>query len=466
MLRRLNPFRSLPNPREVWAWGMYDLANQSFTLLINTLLFAVYFKQVVVGDDTEALSAKGDRLWGVVVSASMLTVVVLSPFLGALADGRGWKKKFLMGTGVVCVALTCAFAAIGEGQIALAIALYIPANIAYQLGENFMASFLPEVSTPANIGRISAIGWTMGYIGALGLSVALILSIFVFGIEDKHEWPALFVFAGLWFLGGMIAPAISLREAPATALHPGVSNPAVEALTRIRETFRDAERYRQLRRFLTAFFAYGMGMQTVIFFAAIIATDIAFKGRDDAETMLFVFTILLTITAGAGAVLTSMIQDRIGSMRTLKMFLVVWMIALFGLAAYTISANRGAPWPFWTFWPIGGLIGFGLGGVGPASRATVGAFTPRHKTAEFFGLWGLSYKLAAVVGVGAFGLVKAGLGDEASLALLFGYFALGFGLLFAVREDVGIEAARQAERDVGMAPRDAARWTHEAPTDL
>lgn len=465
MLRRLNLFRSLPNPREVWAWGMYDLANQSFTLLINTLLFAVYFKQVVVGDDTDALSAKGDRLWGVVVSASMLTVVVLSPFLGALADGRGWKKKFLMGTGVVCVALTCAFAAVGEGQIALAIALYIPANIAYQLGENFMASFLPEVSTPGNIGRVSAIGWTMGYVGALGLSVALILSIFVFGITDKTQWPVLFVFAGLWFLGGMIAPAIYLREAPATALHPGVSSPAVEALTRIRETFRDAERYKQLRRFLVAFFAYGMGVQTVIFFAAIIATDVAFKGRDDAETMLFVFTVLLTITAGAAALLTSVIQDRLGSMRTLKGFLVVWMVALLGLAAYSISADRGSPWPFWSFWPIGALIGFGLGGVGPASRATVGAFTPRHKTAEFFGLWGLSLKLAAVVGVGLFGVVKAWR-DDASLALLFGYFALGFALLFAVREDAGIEAARQAERDAGVTPRDQQRITVEAPTDL
>jgi len=465
MLRRLNPFRSLPNPREVWAWGMYDLANQSFTLLINTLLFAVYFKQVVVGDETDALSSKGDRLWGTVVSASMLTVVVLSPFLGALADGRGWKKKFLMGTGAVCVALTCSFAIIGEGQIALAIALYIPANIAYQLGENFMASFLPEISTAKNIGKVSAIGWTMGYVGSLCLAIVLILSIFVFGITDKTQWPVLFVFAGLWFLGGMVAPAISLREAPPTALHAGVSNAATEALTRIRETFRDAERYKQLRRFLVAFFAYGMGMQTVIFFAAIIATDVAFKGRDDAETMLFVFTVLLTITAGAAALLTSVIQDRIGSMRTLKGFLVVWMLALAGLAGYSISADRGSPWPFWSFWPIGALIGFGLGGVGPASRASVGAFTPRHKTAEFFGLWGLSYKLAAVVGVGLFGLVKAWR-DDASLALLFGYFALGFGLLFVVREDAGIEAARQAERDAGLTPRDADRATREAPTDL
>jgi len=466
MLSRLNPFRRLPNPREVWAWGMYDFANQSFTLLINTLLFAVYFKQVVVGDDTPELSARGDRLWGAVVAASMLTVVAVSPYLGALADGRGWKKKFLMGSGLVCVALTCSFALIGEGDIALAIALYLPANIAYQLGENFLASFLPEVSTNANIGRISAIGWTMGYIGALGLAIVLILSITVLGMQDKSDWPALFIFAGVWFLAGMLAPAIFLREAPPVTLRSGDASASAEAIARIAQTLRDAGRYRQLRRFLTSFFAYGMGMQTVIFFAAIIATDIAFKGRDDAERMLFIFTILLTITAGCAALLTSQIQDRIGAMRTLKGFLVVWLLALAGLASYTIAANLGSPWPFWSFWIVGSLIGFGLGGMGPATRAAVGAFTPRHKTAEFFGLWGFTYKLAAVVGVALFGLVKAGLGDEASLALLFAYFAAGFALLFAVREHDGVEAARQAERDVGLPPRDQPRMTVETPTDL
>jgi UMF1 family MFS transporter len=317
MLRRLNPFRSLANPREVWAWGMYDLANQSFTLLINTLLFAVYFKQVVVGAGSDSAAARGDRLWSIVVPTSMLIVVIVSPYVGALADGRGWKKKMLMSTGIVCAALTCAFGLIGPGDIALAIALYIPANIAYQIGENLLAAFLPEVSTPLNIGRISAIGWTMGYVGALLLSIALLISLSL-GIDDKTEWPPLFVFAGLWFLGGMIAPMIILRETPAVSTHEGAESASGEAIARIRETFVDASRYDQLLKFFAAFFTYGMGMQTVIFFAAIIASDVAFEGRGNAETLLFLFTILLTITAGAGAIVTARVQDRIGSMRTLK----------------------------------------------------------------------------------------------------------------------------------------------------
>jgi UMF1 family MFS transporter len=461
LLQRINPFKGLPNPREVWAWGMYDLANQSFTLLINTLLFAVYFKDVVVGSATPEDVAHGRRLWGLIFAASMLVVVIISPYMGALADGRGWKKKVLVGSGFICVALTCAFGLIGPGDVLLAIALYIPANIAYQIGENFLASFLPEVSTPKNIGRVSAIGWTMGYVGALGLSIALVISLKL-GMADKTDWRPLFVFAGLWFLVGMIAPMLILKEAPPVAMHKGAQSASAEAVARLKETFRDARRYAQLLRFLASFFTYGMGMQSVIAFAAIIATDIAFKNQPNPETLLFIFTILLTITAGAGAILTSKIQDRIGCVRILRIFLIVWMIALAGLATYTITANRGTPMPFWSFWIIGALIGFGLGGVGPASRATVGLFTPRHKTAEFFGLWGFTYKFAGVVGVGLFGVVFAW-SDSAALALLFAYFDAGFLVLFLVNDARGAAVARQAEAEVGLA--EPSHATFEAVPD-
>ena len=379
----------------------------------------------------------------------MLIVVLVSPYVGALADGRGWKKKFLMGSGFVCVALTCAFGLIKPGDVVLAIALYIPANIAYQLGENLLASFLPEVSTPSNIGRVSAIGWSMGYVGALLLSVVLLISLWL-GIDDRSEWRPLFVFAGLWFLAGMIAPMLILREAPPVATHEGSESASAEAIARLRDTFDDAARYAQLLKFFAAFFTYGMGMQTVIFFAAIIAIDVAFQGRQDAETLLFLFTILLTITAGAGAVCTARVQDRIGCIRTLKSFLLVWMLATTGLVGYSFFTQRnGAPPPMWTFWMIGALVGLGLGGVGPASRATVGLFTPRHKTAEFFGLWAFVFKLAGVVGVLLYGQIKAALGNTTSLGVLFAYFALGFILLFAVDEQRGAEAARQAEREAG-----------------
>ena len=439
----LNPCRGLPNQREVWAWGMYDLANQSFTLLVNTLLFAVYFKEVVVGTETVAAAARADRIWGAVVSVSMLVVVLSSPLVGALADGRGWKKRMLMGTGLVCAGFTCAFGLIGPGDVLLAIALYIPANIAYQLGENFLASFLPEIATQRTMGRVSAIGWTMGYVGALALLIIVVIANLGLGWKDTTQFRPLLVFAGLWFLGGMIAPAIVLREAPALATH-GAGSAFAEAHARVMETLRSAKQYRQLVRFLTAFFIYGMGVQTVIFFAAIIAKGVVFTDPATANLKLFLFAAQMTVMAGVSAAATIMFIDRIGAKLTILVYLLVWIAGAGGLAAYQWTGSTAQ----WQFWIIGGFVGVGLGGIGAASRAMVGRFTPKHKTAEFFGLWGMTYKLAAVVGVFVFSQVKAGLGDTASLLLLMAYFAGGLALLLRVGAREGLRAARRAERDI------------------
>ncbi len=449
-MRIPNPLRGLNNPREVLAWGMYDLANQSFTLLINTLLFAVYFKEVVVGSETEAASARGDRLWSGVVAASMLTVVLLAPFLGALADGRGLKKRMLLGTGVACVAFTCSFALIGGGDVWLALVLYFCGNVAYQVGENFLASFLPEVAHSRNMGRVSAIGWSMGYVGALGLLAAMVLAIKVFGLDRTEDWAPLFIFAGIWFLMGMIAPAIVLRERPPAAEAEMAENAVAEALRRLRSTLRSAARYRQLIRFLIAFLLYGMGVQTVVFFAAIIGKDIVWVNiSPEAQNIRLIFlALLLTITAGAAAITTSFFQDKIGAKPTIFIYLAVWIFGTMALAWFHFETQRQRAIE-WHFWMIGAFVGFGLGGIGAASRAMVGRFTPRHKTAEFFGLWGTAYKLAAVAGVFLFGQVKA-LSDTASLFVLIGYFVAGAIALFFVAEMRGVRAAQRAEREAGV----------------
>jgi len=421
---------------------MYDLANQSFTLLVNTILFAVYFKEVVVGDQTDVVRAHGDRLWAGIVAGSMLIVVVISPFVGALADGRGWRKRMLIGTGLGCVALTCAFGFIGAGQVALAVALYIPANILYQLGENFMASFLPVVSPKRDIGRVSAIGWTMGYVGALLLLLVAIAAMRFGGMAATASWRPLLVFAGVWFLAGMIAPAIMLPEpAPdAAAARAGV---VAVAVARVRETIAHARRHRQLVRFFLAFFVYGMAVQAVIFFAAIVLKDLAFTDPAKGNIRMALFMVPLTVAAGLAAFLTAHVQDRVGTRKTIFLYLGVWIV---GTTLIALLARDGATPPTGAFVAVASLAGFGLGGVGTASRAMVGRFTPAHRTAEFFGLWGMVYKLAAVVGVGAFGLIKAEFGSRGAIWLLTSFFVVGAGLLLRVNETAGVLAARRAER--------------------
>jgi MFS transporter, UMF1 family len=439
------PFSGIPNKREVWAWGMYDLANQSFTLLINTLFFAVFFREVIVGDPQ-----RGVALWGAVFGGSMLLVVLASPIVGAIADSRAWKKAFLVITGLICVALTCSFGYLGPGMILLAIVLYIPANFCYNIGENFLASFLPQIATPRTMGRISAIGWAMGYIGALLLLICAFIMMRLFGWESKENWAPFFIFAGLWFLIFMIPTMLFLPERGTP--DPRASTTSVQKLAhrRLMDTISHARRYAQLVRFFTAFFIYGMGVQTVIAFAAIIT-------RDDfgfSETKLVLFILQLTITAGFAAILTSRYQDRLGHRRTIMIFLGIWAFSALGLTAMTALHL-----PEFVFWILANGVGLGLGGIGTASRALVAVFTPAHKTAEFFGLWGMVFKSAGVIGPLAFGQLKGfltgwwpALATPLPLLLLTAFFVVGLLLLFRVDERAGLASAREAEREALQPP--------------
>lgn len=437
---RVDPLKGVPNKREVIAWGMYDLANQSFTLLIITVLFPVYFKKVVVPADPDNPTANtGDALWAYAGAGSLAIVVLASPFVGALADQFGLKKRILLVTGVLCSVLTITLALLGPGDVALAMTLFIVANICYQLGENTLAGFLPEIATQRNIGRVSAIGWTMGYVGALGLLLVVIALMFAFGLMDTSRWPPFFVVAGVWFALGMVIPMRRLRETkPETP--PKIAPGAV--IARLGQTLAQASHYQQLARFLLAFFIYGLGVQAIIYFAIIIANDFGLK-----DAMLLVYTLQITLTAGLSAILTGIYQDRLGAKNTVMIFLGVWILTTSGLLVLSLVPADARIANQWAFWIVGNGVGLGLGGIGASSRAMVGRFTPRHKTAELFGLWGMTYKSAGVVGLLAFGQVKQSLGDTASMAVLGSFFLVGLVLLLRVNEKRGIRAAKRAQRD-------------------
>ncbi len=447
MARRFRPFTSLPNPREVFAWAMYDLANQSFTLLMITLLFPIYFKDVIVGQVAPVASGaamtgtgRGDSLWSIAGGVSLFIVVLASPFVGAAADAYGLKKRLLMTTGAFCALLTIGLSFMGPNQVVFAMVAFMLANIAYQLGENLLAGFLPEISTPRNIGRVSATGWAFGYAGALVLQIVIVVAMLALGLKDTSKWPVFFVLAGVWFLLGMMPPALWLHETKPRHASSG-RNLISATLARTAETVRRATEYRQLARFLIAFFVYALGVQAIIYFAGVIAKDF---GMGDVKLMMF--ALQLSVTAGIGAIATGLYQDKIGAKTTVFVFLGVWIVTAIGLLALSLIPNDLREANQWAFWVVGNGVGLGLGGIGTASRSMVGLFTPKQRTAEFFGLWGMTYKMAGAIGVLSFGQVRAQLGDSKSMMLLLGFFVAGMLLLLRVNSAAGMRAARRAER--------------------
>lgn len=465
----LNPLSGIDRPKRVLAWGLFDTANQSFTLLIITLLFPLFVQNILTAqpvttpEQTQALAtaleagtpltpelqllneqledaqAQGKLNWSLMHGGSLLLVVLLSPFVGALSDARGYRKQFLIGTGILCGALTCFLGVFTPGQVVLAGLLYATANVCYQIGENFLASFLPQLSTPRTVGRVSAFGWTLGYVGALVLLVLTLAQVEVFGLALPDESAQLFVFAGAWFLVGILPATIYLKDEspPPTATDSGVFT---TAFSRVKDTLAHASAHRQLGRFLLAFMVYGFGVQIIIGFAGIIASDFGITGDS-----LIIYVAQITVVAGIAAAITSTFQDRIGGRATVLAYLVIWIVSTAALlAARLIWPSGGPQWPIWL---IGNGLGCALGGIGTASRALVARFTPKHRTAEFFGLWGMVYKFAGAIGVLSFGAVAKLFGDVASLGLLLGFFCIGAILVTRVDEIAGVRAARRAERE-------------------
>lgn len=430
-------WRALPNRREILAWGMYDLANQSYTLLVITLFYGIHFRETVVGD-----MAKGDTYWALSFAVASLIVVAINPVLGALADFTALKKRFLMTTGVLCAGLTVLLAYPGRGDVALAVTLLIASNVCFMMGEVFLAGFLPELAPRHAMGLVSAVGWTMGYVGGL---IVLPLSLVVPGVLDTPpvlRWT--FVLAGVWFFLAMIPTAMWLRERKAPErLPPGRSIWTI-GFVRLAESLRESARFKQLAIFLTFFLIYACGMQVIIVFSGIIA------GQYLAKAELVLFAWALAAVAGVGAFATGVVQDRLGLKATVAVSLVIWIATALG-AALLPEAPGGPPQPAPAalklhIWAVGVGIGLGLGITGAGSRAIVASCTPAHKTAEFFSLWGMGYRIAGIVGPPAYSFMALQSGQRGGMLLVTGFFVIGLVGLAWVNVAAGRQAAEGSER--------------------
>lgn len=437
-LTKLYPLRGLPRQGQIWSWISFDVANQSFTLIINTLLFSIFFQKVVVQDPT-----RDDQLWSIVFASSMLLVVVASPIAGAIADARAWKKRLLLASGLCCAGLTCTLGLIQPHQFWLAVALYVPANFMFNIGENFLASFLPQLTKREAIGRVSGFSWACAYSAALLLLVVVALVMLWANLKDPSTWRPFFVFAGVWFFAFAMPTLLVLKEAAPDAPAASTSTRGAirDGFVRLFRTAREVGEFRDLAMLLFASFFYGGGMAVVVAFASILAKDFGF---DDVK--LVIFTAVITISGILGTLIPTFFQDRLGHKRTTLAILAVWVattLYLAWIARLHAGAAPTTPPAAWPIWLAGNLIGFGLGALGTANRAFVGFLTPPSRSGEFFGIWGLVFKLAALLVI-PFGVAKDTWGTPQAILVLASFFVVGAVVTLIVNEQRGgaVAAAR------------------------
>lgn len=418
--------------RATVAWALYDFANSAFTTLVVTFIYAAFFTQTMAGDEIE-----GTALWSRGVTVTAITVAALSPFLGALADRGGYRKRFLLACTMVSIAATVLlyFPRPGGEDALLALSLFIVANVAFELGGVFYNAFLPEVAPPEMLGRVSGWGWALGYGGGL-ICMVVALGGFVtddpwFGLslEAGQNIRATNLLVALWFALFAIPIFVFVKEERPEERPRGVLR---ATLRQLGDTFRSLRDYRQVARLLVARLVYNDGLVTVFAFGGVYAAGTFGFELDE----IVIFGIVLNVSAGLGAFLMGSLDDRLGGRVTL-------LITLVGLGAGTLLGALA--WSKAAFWVAGVTIGIFAGPNQSASRSLLARFVPPEKENEFFGFFAFSGKATAFMGPLLFGvLTEAFSTQRAGIAAVVASFVIGGLLLWRVDEAEGEERAAHA----------------------
>jgi MFS transporter, UMF1 family len=388
----------------VLAWAMYDLGNTIFSMNVVTLYLALW----VVND-----LGGSDATWGYVNSASMLLVFFTAPLLGALSDQLGRRLPLLLVSTLVCVVCT---SFLGSGGLTATLVVFFIANYAFQSGLVFYDATLPLVSTPENRGRVGGFGVGLGYVGSfIGVAVGL-------ATLDSLGYSGIFRITALLFLLFALPIFLVVRE-------PGPEAPSRVSVGtvvgRVGETVRSLGKLPDLRRFLIGRVFYADAANTLIIFMGVYVTnELGFTAR--AAQILSLSAIL---GAAVGGLCFGRLVDRIGPKRCLDVVLLLWMAVL--AAAVLIAA---VDLPRDLFWGVGVLVGAALGGTWASDRPYMLLLSPPDRVGEFYGLYSMVGRFAAVVGPALWAFIAdtLGLGRPAAVAGLLGMIVIAFLVLRGV----------------------------------
>lgn len=403
-------------PREVVAWSMYDFANSGYTTVVITAVFNAYFVGVVA-----AGAEWGTLLWTLLLGVSNALVMLTMPLIGAHADINRNKKRWLLYSTTGCILSTSALAAAGPGDWWWAGVGIVLSNLFFSWGESLIAAFLPELARPEALGRVSGWGWSLGYLGgmvALGLSLAHVLAAQAAGQTASQFVPVTMIITASVYALAAMWTFIGLRERGGEAPYRAVPF----QWGSVGRILRDARAHPDFLWLMGCSAAYQAGVSVVIALAAVYAEQA--MGFIQTDTMLLIF--LVNIAAAGGAFGFGYLQDSIGHKRTLALTLVGWLLMI-GMAYAAESPD--------VFWMAAVLAGICMGSSQSAGRAMAAVLAPAQQSGEFFGLWTVSTRLAAILGPITYGVVTWVTGGNHRLGILTTglFFVVGLALLVPLR---------------------------------
>ncbi len=493
--------------RRVFAWSLYDWADHAYITTLASTFFPQYFvltaaSAFMVAGETEAFARdNASNVYAFTVSLALFVAAILAPIVGTYADLTGRRKRLLVVVTVVGGVLAALLVSFTKEVWLLALVLFFTSQIALNIALGLSSSLLPHVARAGDLNRVSSLGYAMGYVGG---GVLLLFNTALYLFSDKLRIAGdlavriAFLTVGAWWIAFMIPMALNVPEPPALPLAHGRGNPVRDAFTRIGHTLRDISRYRELLKMLIAFWLYMEGIGAIILLAT------AYGAALGLSTAVLIGTLLMTqFVAFPYALIYGRIPDPSSKWRAVFVSMLLWtavtlpLVGLYANVTGSVSVpltfaliagdqvlgvlfsflvgshilkgltrrldTKGAVilglliytlipvWGFFLrtqaeFFLIGWIVGTVQGGTQALSRSIYADLSPRAKSGEFFGLYGLSEKFAGILGPLLYGIVGVITHDpRASVFSISIFFLLGIYLLWRVDERAGARVAMAEE---------------------
>lgn len=401
-------------------WAMYDWANSVYNLVITTTFFPAYYA-AVTGPDKPMFkdgihflgrTFKNTELKDYVLAVGFLIIAALSPILSSMADYKGNKKNFMRFFCYIGAASCSLMYFFDENHVTLGLMCFMFAGIGFYGSQVFYNSYLPDIASEDDMDRVSAKGYSMGYIGSvlmqmIGFAMVMMMP------DSALPLKLTFLLVGVWWVGFAqitfnVLPISSKKE------REGKTHVLANGFKELKLVWDQVMHMPVLKRYLTAFFFYSMGVQTVM----LVAIDFGIKELKLANDKLIITAVIIQLVAILGAIGMSKLSAKFGNIKVLLFTVLLWIAVC--VAGYFVQTEIH-------FYILASLVGLVMGGTQSLSRSTYSKLMPETKdTASFFSFYDVTEKLAIVIGLFTFGFIEGISTIRQSILSLVVFFALGF----------------------------------------
>lgn len=420
------------------AWAFYDWANSVYSLVIASAVFPIFYGALfeLHGSDTVQIfggEIRNTPLISYTTASAFLLISLIAPLLSGIADYLGNKEHFMkffcyLG-GLSCMGLYF----FSLDRIYLSLLFYFFGLVGFWGSVVFYNSYLPDIAFPEQQDRISAKGYSLGYIGSVILllfNLVMVLKPELFGLPEggagsMQAMKISFVTVGIWWIG---FAQYSFHYLP-TGIPQGKKvhrRIFLNGFKELQKVYRSLSENRRLKRYLVAFFIYSMAVQTIMLAAAYFGEqEIDWGGADAKTTGLIVSILIIQLVAVVGATLTSRASERFGNIPTLIVINTIW-VAICVYAYFMKTTND--------FYVAAGVVGLVMGGIQALSRSTYSKFLPETTdTTSYFSFYDVSEKIGIVIGMLLYGFIDQITGSmRNSVLFLIVFFVSGILLLLRV----------------------------------